>query len=489
MRVLIVLLLAIIALRGHASEWVIVHTDEIAGLPQGSIVRPYVNIPYASAVLPAGDGLVQLDHGYQHDGEVDIMLTESLPLIGQPAAVTNGATGSGWSVAVIDTGVDSSHPDLVGRIVGEACFGQDFFHPDLGQIAEPICPGGGVEEVGPGVAQPCVDTYDRVRCYHGTHVANIAAQTAPQAGIVAIQVYHLNVFGSLPRLTLRESDIVRALDWLISEAGTYNVRVVNISLGNVQGFVEPCINRNAAFQRAVTDLKFIGVQVVVSSGNSGRENSQNWPSCTPGVVSVASTTKTDILSDFSNLASYTTLAAPGEQIVSAMPGGGYAAKDGTSFAAPHVSGAVVGLATLNPQTDKGVTALRITGTEISGAVNTVPRIDLDRASQVFLAPDTDGDGWGDAQDNCTQVANGWGVLPELLQRDTNGDGYGNVCDPDLDDSGLVNGVDLNIMRNHILLGTYDSDADLNGDLAVDQADVDILAAMYYGPPGPSGIAP
>ena len=92
--------------------------------------------------------------------------------------------------------------------------------------------------------------------------------------------------------------------------------------------------------------------------------------------------------------------------------------------------------------------------------------------------DADGDGVLDNADNCTQVAN-------ADQRDSNGDGYGNVCDPDLDDSGLVNLVDVYLMK--AVLFTGDENADLNGDGAVNFRDVGILKAFLLQPPGPSGI--
>ena len=94
--------------------------------------------------------------------------------------------------------------------------------------------------------------------------------------------------------------------------------------------------------------------------------------------------------------------------------------------------------------------------------------------------DTDGDGWKDGIDNCTLKTN-------ADQRDTDGDGYGNVCDPDLNNDGIVNDTDLAIMKSRFY--TTDPDADLNGDGSVNTADMAILKSLQGKPPGPSGLAP
>lgn len=94
--------------------------------------------------------------------------------------------------------------------------------------------------------------------------------------------------------------------------------------------------------------------------------------------------------------------------------------------------------------------------------------------------DTDGDGWKDGIDNCTLKTNS-------DQRDTDGDGFGNVCDPDLNNDGIVNDTDTAIMKSRFY--TNDPDADLNGDGAVNAGDMAILKSLYGKPPGPSGLVP
>jgi hypothetical protein len=96
------------------------------------------------------------------------------------------------------------------------------------------------------------------------------------------------------------------------------------------------------------------------------------------------------------------------------------------------------------------------------------------------APDVDGDGVLDADDNCTLLAN-----PD--QRDTNGDGFGNRCDPDLDGNGVVSFVDLGRLR--AVFFTAHPNADFDGDGAVNFIDLGIMKEFFFRPPGPSGISP
>jgi hypothetical protein len=105
-----------------------------------------------------------------------------------------------------------------------------------------------------------------------------------------------------------------------------------------------------------------------------------------------------------------------------------------------------------------------------------------------LMADADGDGAYDAQDNCINADNGpiTGDTGGNSQRDTDGDGYGNLCDADLNNSGLVTSGDYTILRS--ALNTSNPDADLNGSGLVTSADYTILRSAFNKPPGPSGIA-
>lgn len=90
--------------------------------------------------------------------------------------------------------------------------------------------------------------------------------------------------------------------------------------------------------------------------------------------------------------------------------------------------------------------------------------------------DIDDDGVLDVVDNCTEIFN-------PLQRDTDDDGFGNYCDPDFDNNGIINFIDLSYLTMNFL--TDDALADLTGDGVVNNEDLAILSSMIFGPPGPS----
>jgi hypothetical protein len=94
--------------------------------------------------------------------------------------------------------------------------------------------------------------------------------------------------------------------------------------------------------------------------------------------------------------------------------------------------------------------------------------------------DSDGDGICNEDDNCT-------LLPNPDQRDTDGDNFGNRCDADLDNSGLVNSLDLGLFKARFF--TTDPDADFNGDGIVNSLDVGIFKQLFMQAPGPSGLVP
>lgn len=93
-------------------------------------------------------------------------------------------------------------------------------------------------------------------------------------------------------------------------------------------------------------------------------------------------------------------------------------------------------------------------------------------------PDWDADGIPDSVDNCIEVAN-------VAQRDTDGDAVGNLCDPDLNNDGVVNNLDLGMLR--AVFFTYDADADFDGDGVVAVPDLGIMKRFFYAPPGPNGF--
>lgn len=143
---------------------------------------------------------------------------------------------------------------------------------------------------------------------------------------------------------------------------------------------------------------------------------------------------------------------------------------------PDVSAQKIGAVTVRAS---GVASLEVAGVQyVDAGLRRRPL-----AAQVLAtssAPDSDGDGVTDDSDNCTAVAN-------ADQRDSDADGYGNTCDADLNNDGVVNFLDLGVMKSKFF-GT-DPHADLNGDGAVNFIDLGLMKSRFFQAPGPSGAAP
>ena len=230
---------------------------------------------------------------------------KDFPLIGMPAAWELSTGSSKVVVAVLDTGVEKSHPDLV----------------DLTFVS----------------SWNTRTNTTNVRDFygHGTHVVGtIAAQAnnaigvagvAPGVTIMPVKVMDDNGQGYW-------SDFLEGVDW----ARTHGASIVNLSLGGTLS-----ASQAAAFQPTFDAAYNAGMLVVAAAGNNNR-NEAFYPASFNHVVSVAATTNSDAKASFSNYGPNVDLSAPGVSIMSTYPGSTYKLMSGTSMATPHV----VGLAAL-----------------------------------------------------------------------------------------------------------------------------------------------
>jgi subtilisin len=373
--------------------------DGVAGrAPRGELrgIRRFRTIPFFAAdASPAALRRLERDAGVatiEEDAADVASLAQSVPLVGAPAAWASGFSGSGWTVAIVDTGVDAFHPFLDGKVVSEACYS------NAGGAAGGIslCPGGAPASTDPGSAAPCAGY---VACEHGTHVAGIAAGRGSSfsgvgrdAGVMAIQAFtgfpaNSPTCGASACIVSFVSDQILALERVLALRDTYKIAAVNMSLGGSVKFTDAasCDAANPSRKAAIDNLRSAGIATVISSGNEGYVDGLAAPACISSAIGVGSTTKSDALSSFSNAASFLSLLAPGSSIVSSVPGGGFAELSGTSMAAPHVTGAWAVLKGRRPTgtVDEILAALRNTGLPIaderSGTSMVFRRIRVDQA--------------------------------------------------------------------------------------------------------------
>ncbi len=280
---------------------------------------------------------------------------DGVTLVGAPAlwnlfAPDPGFDGSGVTVAVLDTGVDKTHPFLNGAVVSEACYSTNSTN------VQSLCPGGVTHTTAPGSALPYAGACPSGKCDHGTHVAGIIAGrqgvpgapvggVAPGANLISIQVFSLftstaDCGPGAPCVGAFTSDIIKGLERVYALHSTYTISSVNMSLGGSL-FSSNC---DTDPRKPIIDsLKAAGIATVISSGNNGACGYLTAPACISSAVSVGATDGADAVAGYSNSASFLSVLAPGgvitDQINSSIPGGLYGLKYGTSMAAPHVSGA------------------------------------------------------------------------------------------------------------------------------------------------------
>lgn len=239
-----------------------------------------------------------------------------------------GLTGAGVNVAVLDSGIDVTHPALAGSIVTQQCFNKNA-----------TCPG----EVAQGDSAQDENG-------HGTHVAGIVHSVAPGAGLVAVRVLNASGNGYT-------SDVLAGFDWVLANQPQLNVKVINLSLGggSYPGACDETDANTLLYSAAINAARQAGISVFAASGNSGKAEEMILPACVAGAVAVGNVyhaslgsvswpTCTDAAAQpyqvacASNSSSALDVLAPGTQINSAWLGGGERVESGTSMASPHAAG-------------------------------------------------------------------------------------------------------------------------------------------------------
>lgn len=286
----------------------------------------------ADLLAEPGTRSVEIDSRVRATVTADPLVTQQWGLdAGQVKPVWPVADGDGVIVAVVDSGVDASHEDLVGQVLV------------------------GVDVIGNQIRQTAADANG-----HGTHVAGIIAAAgngvggigvAPGAKILPVRVLDEAGAGY-------SSDVAEGIIWAVDHGAS----IVNLSLGGPVASAA----QHAAVQYAVAH----GVSVFAAAGNSGSYGAPEYPAAFPEVTAVAATTPQNQVASFSTRGSYVDLAAPGTMILSTLPGDDYAMESGTSMAAPFAAGVAALLrskSTLTPAALAELLQLSALDVDTSGA--------------------------------------------------------------------------------------------------------------------------
>ncbi len=387
------------------------------------------------------------------------------------------STGRGTVVAVLDTGVDASHPLLQGHVLSN---GFNFIdgNDDTSDIGDDR------DTDGDGFVDEMVG--------HGTFMASLISLVAPDARILPVRVLNGDGVGN---------------HWLIAKGFYYAIdhgaEVINLSLGST--------HNSEVIEDAIEEARQRGIVAVGAGGNLNRERPREFPALLSHAFGVAATDDQDIKAEFSNFHYELTISAPGasaplagrpdqydpeRSIIGAIPGGGCAISAGTSLSAAFVSGTAALIRAQYPQWPANQTthaaieaAIKDTAVNIDG-LN--PAFEgklgagrLDIAAAVALGPpmptpgDLDNDGsidvrdlsallvaWNQVHSSADLDADGVVGKPDLLILLANGNG----------------GIPPSLERKR---GVRCTRADVNDDGKVDQIDLLGLVAAW----GPCGAAP
>jgi hypothetical protein len=315
--------------------------------------------------------------------------------IGLSASQEAGSTGAGI-VAIIDTGVDPSHPLLQGVLVP----GYDFINDVAGSASEWSDVDGSLVSILDGslvsildgslvsilddaavvvlngstvgiLDQDTGDALDPSQLPpafgHGTMVAGIVHLVAPTARIMPLKAFRADGTSTV-------FDVVQAIHYAVD----HGARVINMS------FSATAVSPEIA--HAINYATSMGVVCVASAGNLGQEVLV-YPAALRNVLSVGSTTSTapPVRSSFSNYgASLVSLGAPGEGVITSYPGGNYAGVWGTSFSAPMAAGAAALLVQADPTVDQAKADILLGNADRIDAAMGKGRLNLDSTVQAVV---------------------------------------------------------------------------------------------------------
>jgi subtilisin family serine protease len=327
-------------------------SDQTVNAPE--VKTPVVFTPSLALLAPAlADHSVMSYFGASVRGAY--VNQQAAGLIEMTQALTRFGAGN-TIVAVIDTGVDPTHPALQGSLVMGYDFTRNLPGPasellDLSQSTVAILEQSTVaileQKNSPAILnqstvaileQSTVAILEGAKLPsdfgHGTMVSGLIHLVAPGAKIMPLKAFSADGSSQL-------SNIIQAVYY----AADHGAKVINMSFA----MTSPSTELTAAIAYARSK----GVICVASAGNNGREE-EVFPAVTEGVIGVGSTSFADVRSVFSNYGDAARVAAPGEALITTYPGNNYAGVWGTSFSSALVSGTVALMMEVNPKTGQSI---------------------------------------------------------------------------------------------------------------------------------------
>ncbi len=276
-------------------------------------------------------------------------------------------TGIDQTICIIDTGINYTHPDLLGKNAT-------------------MC---NLNCTGASCVENCATTDLNG---HGTHVAGIAAAQGTINGIAqGANVIGLKVFPGASRTGATTTGIKNAIDWCVANANTYDISAISLSLGTSSLYDDYCGAQFISFNNSINDAVAQNISVIVSTGNAGSGIPRNTthiasPACIANAIPVSATDDDDSIASYGHYNTLVKLFAPGTAINSTCipteSSTGYCTKSGTSMATPMVSGSIALLNHLLTATGQSntpsqlETLLATTGVTVTDGTSNFSRINI-----------------------------------------------------------------------------------------------------------------